>query len=64
MELLLPSEQPSTLPSAFYTNTMSTSLTEQEVTSLGALSVFDQSGSKVKLGSVWEQEKTLVVWIR
>ncbi|KAL7418140.1 hypothetical protein BDY24DRAFT_374210 [Mrakia frigida] len=43
---------------------MSTSLTEQEVTSLGALSVFDQSGSKVKLGSVWEQEKTLVVWIR
>ena len=43
---------------------MSPQLTEQEISSLGALTVFDQTGAKVRIGSVWEEERTLVIWIR
>jgi len=46
------------------TQTMSTQLSEQDISALGDLTVFDQTGAKVRIGTLWEQERTLVIWIR
>jgi hypothetical protein len=38
--------------------------TDEQVASLSQLEVVDQEGAKIRLGSLWESQKTVAVFIR